>query len=103
MNTTTITTNSITQFRRYAQILKSKRVLHLITNTDSYPYTITFTNRSTKQANNIQRRLPLAIVGFLWINLSILFRLFPAKKEVVEFSFQFNHLISLFETASIVP
>ena len=59
MNTTTITTNSITQFRRYAQILKSKRVLHLLTNTDSYPYTITFTTRSTKQANNILKHLHL--------------------------------------------
>ncbi len=59
MNTTIITTNSITQFRRYAQILKSKRVLHLITNTDSYPYPITFTTRSTKQTNNILKHLHL--------------------------------------------
>ena len=59
MNTTTITINSITQFRRYAQILKSKRVLHLITNTSFHPYTITFTTRSTKQTNNILKHLHL--------------------------------------------
>ena len=59
MNTTTITINSITQFRRFTQILKAKRVLHLITNTDSYPYTITFTTRFTKQANNILKHLHL--------------------------------------------
>ena len=59
MNTTTITTNSITQLRRFTQLLKSKRVLHLITNTDSYPYTISFTTRSTKQTNNILKNLHL--------------------------------------------
>ena len=59
MNTTTITINSITQFRRFTQLLKSKRVLHLITNTDSYPYTISFTTRSTKQTNNILKNLHL--------------------------------------------
>lgn len=59
MNTTTITINSITQFRRFTQILKAKRVLHLLTNTDSYPYTISFTTRSTKQANNILKHLHL--------------------------------------------
>ena len=59
MNTTTITINSITQFRRFTQILKAKRVLHLITNTGFHPYTITFTTRSTKQTNNILRHLHL--------------------------------------------
>lgn len=62
MNTTTFTTistNSITQFRRFTQILKAKRVLHLLTNTDSYPYTISFTTRSTKQTNNILKNLHL--------------------------------------------
>ena len=59
MNTTTITINSITQFRRFTQILKAKRVLHLLTNTDSYPYTISFTTRSTKQTNNIFKHLHL--------------------------------------------
>ena len=59
MNTTTITTNSITQLRRFTQLLKSKRVLHLLTNTDSYPYTISFTTRSTKQTNNILKHLHL--------------------------------------------
>ena len=59
MNTTTITTNSISQFRRFTQILKVKRVLHLTTNTDSYPYTISFTTRSTKQTNNILKHLHL--------------------------------------------
>lgn len=61
MNTTTITTNSITQFRRFTQILKAKRGLHLLTNTDSYsyPYTISFTTRSTKQTNNILKNLHL--------------------------------------------
>lgn len=62
MNTTTFTTistNSITQFRRFTQLLKSKRVLHLSTNTDSYPYTISFTTRSTKQTNNILKHLHL--------------------------------------------
>ena len=59
MNTTTITINSITLFRRFTQILKAKRVLHLLTNTDSYPYTISFTTRSTKQTNNILKHLHL--------------------------------------------
>ena len=61
MNTTsiTITINSITQFRRFTQILKAKRVLHLITNTSFHPYTISFTTRSTKQANNILKHLHL--------------------------------------------
>ena len=59
MNTTTITTNSITQFRRFTQILKAKRVLHLITNTSFHPYTISFTTRSTKQTNNILKHLHL--------------------------------------------
>ena len=56
MISTTITINSISQFRRYTQILKAKRVLHLLTNTDSYPYTISFTTRSTKQTNNILKK-----------------------------------------------
>ena len=59
MNTTTITTNSITQLRHFTQILKVKRVLHLLTNTDSYPYTISFTTRSTEQTNNILKHLHL--------------------------------------------
>ena len=59
MNSTTITTNSITQFRRFTQILKAKRVLHLLTNTNNHPYTITFTTRSTKQTNNILKHLHL--------------------------------------------
>lgn len=59
MNTTTITINSITQCRRFTQILKAKRVLHLITNTSFHPYTITFTTRSTKQTNNILKHLHL--------------------------------------------
>ena len=59
MISTTITINSITQLRRHTQILKAKRVLHLLTNTDSYPYTISFTTRSTKQTNNILKHLHL--------------------------------------------
>ena len=59
MITTTITINSNTQFRRYTQKHKAKRVLHLLTNTDSYPYTISFTTRSTKQTNNILKKLHL--------------------------------------------
>ena len=59
MNTTTITTNSITQFRRFTQILKAKRVLHLQINTNFHPYTISFTTRSTKQSNNILKHLHL--------------------------------------------
>ena len=59
MNTTTITTNSITQFRRFTQILKAKRVLHLQINTNFHPYTISFTTRSTKQTNNILKHLHL--------------------------------------------
>ena len=59
MNTTTITINSISQFRRFTQILKAKRVLHLTTNTNFHPYTITFTTRSTKQSNNIFKHLHL--------------------------------------------
>ena len=59
MNTTTITTSSITQFRRFTQILKAKRVLYLLTNTNYHPYTITFTTRSTKQTDNILKHLHL--------------------------------------------
>ena len=59
MNSTTITTNSITQFRRFTQILKAKRVLHLLINTNYHPYTISFTTRSTKQTNNILKLLHL--------------------------------------------
>ena len=59
MNSTTITTNSITQFRRFTQLLKSKRVLHLVTDSNYLPYTITFTTRSTKQTNNILKFLHL--------------------------------------------
>ena len=59
MISTTIAINSISQFRRYTQILKAKRVLHLLTNTDSYPYTISFTTRSTEQTNNILKKLHL--------------------------------------------
>ena len=59
MNTTTITINSITQFRRFTQILKAKRVLHLQINTNFHPYTISFTTRSTKQSNNILKHLHL--------------------------------------------
>jgi len=59
MISTTITINSISQFRRFTKLLKAKRVLHLLTNTDSYPYTISFTTRSTKQTNNILKHLHL--------------------------------------------
>ena len=59
MISTTITINSITQLRRFSQKKKKKRVLHLLTNTDSYPYTISFTTRSTKQTNNILKKLHL--------------------------------------------
>ena len=59
MNSTTISTNSLIQFRRFFQLLKSKRVLHLSTNTDSYPYTISFTTRSTKQLAGILKQLHL--------------------------------------------
>ena len=59
MNTTIITINSITQFRRFTQILKAKSVLHLQINTNFHPYTISFTTRSTKQTNNILKHLHL--------------------------------------------
>lgn len=59
MNTTTISINSISQFRRFFQILKAKRVLHLSTNTNCHPYTITFTTRSTKQLAGILKLLHL--------------------------------------------
>ena len=59
MNTTTITINSITQFRRFTKLLKAKRVLHLQINTNFHPYTISFTTRSTKQSNNILKHLHL--------------------------------------------
>ena len=59
MISTTITINSISQFRRFAQILKAKRVLHLTLNNNFEPYTITFTTRSTKQSNNILKHLHL--------------------------------------------
>ena len=57
--TITITINSISQFRRFSQILKAKRVLHLQINTNFHPYTISFTTRSTKQTNNILKKLHL--------------------------------------------
>lgn len=53
MISTTITINSISQFRRFSQILKAKRIPHLQINTNLHPYTISFTTRSTKQTNNI--------------------------------------------------
>ena len=59
MNTTTISINSISQFRRFFQILKAKRVLHLSNNTNCHPYTITFTTRSTKQLAGILKHLHL--------------------------------------------
>lgn len=59
MNTTTITINSISQFRRFTKLLKAKRVLHLQINTNFHPYTISFTTRSTKQSNNILKHLHL--------------------------------------------
>ena len=59
MISTTITINSITQLRRHTQILKAKRVPHLQINTNLHPYTISFTTRSTKQTNNILKKLHL--------------------------------------------
>ena len=59
MISTTITINSISQFRRFSQILKAKRVPHLQINTNLHPYTISFTTRSTKQTNNILKKLHL--------------------------------------------
>ena len=59
MISTTITINSITQLRRYTQILKAKRIPHLQINTNFHPYTISFTTRSTKQTNNILKKLHL--------------------------------------------
>ena len=59
MISTTITINSITQFRRFTQILKAKSVLHLQINTNFHPYTISFTTRSTKQTDNILKHLHL--------------------------------------------
>ena len=56
MISTTITINSISQFRRFSQILKAKRVPHLQINTNLHPYTISFTTRSTKQTNNILKK-----------------------------------------------
>lgn len=59
MISTTITINSISQFRRFSQILKAKRIPHLQINTNLHPYTISFTTRSTKQTNNILKKLHL--------------------------------------------
>ncbi len=59
MISTAITINSISQFRRFTKLLKAKRVLHLQINTNFHPYTISFTTRSTKQANNILKHLHL--------------------------------------------
>lgn len=59
MISTTITINSISQYRRYTQILKAKRIPHLQINTNLHPYTISFTTRSTKQTNNILKKLHL--------------------------------------------
>ena len=56
MISTTITINSISQFRRFSQILKVKRVPHLQINTNFHPHTISFTTRSTKQTNNILKK-----------------------------------------------
>ena len=59
MISTTITINSISQFRRFSQILKAKRIPHLQINTNFHPYTISFTTRSTKQTNNNLKKLHL--------------------------------------------
>ena len=59
-NFTTIKTNSITQLCRFTQLLKSKKVLGLSINTNSYPYSISFTTRSTKRTNNILKLLHLS-------------------------------------------
>lgn len=59
MISTTITINSISQYRRYTQILKAKRIPHLQINTNFHPYTISFITRSTKQTNNNLKKLHL--------------------------------------------
>lgn len=59
MDSTTIKTNSLTQFLRFVRILKAKRVTHLTTNS-YYPYSITFTTRSNKQTNKILQHLHLS-------------------------------------------
>ena len=59
MISTTITINSISQYRRYTQILKAKRIPHLQINTNFHPYTISFITRCTKQTNNNLKKLHL--------------------------------------------
>ena len=59
MNTTKITFNSLPQFRNFLNLLKTKRVTNLSSN-HSYPYSITFTTKSTKQTNNLLKHLHLS-------------------------------------------
>ena len=56
---TTISTSSLSQLRRYSRLLKSKRVPNLSINTNVFPYTISFTTRSTIQYHNIRKLLHL--------------------------------------------
>ena len=59
MNTTTITFNSFSQFRRFLNILKTKRVTNLSSN-HTYPFSITFTTKTTKQTDNLLKQLHLS-------------------------------------------
>ena len=59
MNTTTITFNSLTQFRRFLNLLKTKRVTNLSSN-DFYPYSITFTTKTNKRTENLLKYLHLS-------------------------------------------
>jgi hypothetical protein len=60
MNTTTITLTSLSQFRRFFNTLKTKKVSILSSNNTYYPYSITFKTKTTKQANNLLKHLHLS-------------------------------------------
>lgn len=60
MNTTTITLTSLSQFRRFFTILKTKRITILSSNNNYYPYSITFKTKTQKQASNLLKHLHLS-------------------------------------------
>ena len=60
MNSTTITITSLSQFRRFFTILKTKRITILSSNNNYYPYSITFKTKTTKQASNLLKHLHLS-------------------------------------------
>ena len=63
MNTTTIKLTSLSQFRHFVGLLKAKSVSILSSNNSNYPYSITFTTKTTKQTNNLLKHLHLSLIA----------------------------------------